>query len=133
MKKGIQFIWGIECQKAFETLKTKLTTAPVLSILSSERTLVVYTDVSLACLGGVLIQTQRVVAYAFRQLRTHEQNYPHTRLEASSSGLCTEDMEALPVWDAVQVIHRPLESEVPIFSEETQPEVAAISRVHQGL
>ncbi|ONK55502.1 uncharacterized protein A4U43_UnF2320 [Asparagus officinalis] len=65
-KKGVQFIWSIECQKAFETLKTKLTSTPVLVIPNSDKTFVVYTDASLLGLGGVLIQTQRVVAYSSR-------------------------------------------------------------------
>ena len=40
-KKGIHFIWSIECQKAFKTLKTKLTSALVLVIPSSDKTFVV--------------------------------------------------------------------------------------------
>ncbi|XP_020243298.1 uncharacterized protein LOC109821528 [Asparagus officinalis] len=63
MKKGVQFIWGLECQKAFEILKTKLTIVPVLIIPSSDKIFVVYTDTSLSGLGGVLLQTQRVVAH----------------------------------------------------------------------
>ncbi|XP_020272350.1 uncharacterized protein LOC109847530 [Asparagus officinalis] len=47
-KNGVQFTWSTECQKAFDTLKAKLTTAPVLTIPSSDRTFVVYTDASLA-------------------------------------------------------------------------------------
>ena len=83
-KKGVHFIWSMECQKAFDILKTKLTTAPVLTIPSSDRTFVVYTDASLAGLGGVLIQTQRVVAYISWQLRVHEQNYPTYDLELAA-------------------------------------------------
>ena len=62
-KKGVQFIWNTECQKAFDTLKTKLTTVPVLSISSSDMTYVVFSDASLVGLGGILMQTQRVEAY----------------------------------------------------------------------
>ena len=65
-------------------MKAKLTTAPILTILSSDRTFVVYTDASLAGLGGVLMQTQRVVAYISRQLRVHEQNYPTHDLELAA-------------------------------------------------
>ena len=74
----------MEFQKAFDILKTKLTTTPVLTIPSSDRTFVVYTDASLAGLGGVLMQTQRVVAYISRQLRVHEQNYPTHDLELAA-------------------------------------------------
>ena len=62
-------------------MKTKLTSALVLTIPSNDRTFVVYTDASLAELGGVLMQTQRVVAYISRQLRVHEENYPTHDLE----------------------------------------------------
>ena len=71
-KKGVQFVWSSQCQEAFDCLKQKLTTAPVLMIPSSEQYFAVYTDASLMGLGGVLMQTQRVVAYASRQLRIHE-------------------------------------------------------------
>nr|ABD63178.1 hypothetical protein 20.t00030 [Asparagus officinalis] len=80
-KKGVQFIRSVECQKAFDILKTKLISAPVLTIPSSDRMFVVYTDASLAGLGGVLMQTLRVVVYISRQLRVHEQNYPTHDLE----------------------------------------------------
>ena len=65
-------------------MKTMLTTTPVLTILSSDKTFVVYTDASLAGLGGVLMQTQRVVVYISRQLRMHEQNYPTHDLELAT-------------------------------------------------
>ena len=80
-KKGAPFTWSVQCQQAFELLKRKLMTAPVLVIPSSDRQFVVYTDASLMGLGGVLMQVQRVVAYASRQLRIHERNYPTHDLE----------------------------------------------------
>jgi len=83
-KKGVPYVWSAQCQEAFDCLKQKLTTAPVLMIPSSERCFVVYTDASLMGLGGVLMQTQRVVAYASRQLRIHERNYPTHDLELAA-------------------------------------------------
>ena len=83
-KKGVQFVWSAQCQEAFDCLKQKLTTVPVLMIPSSERCFAVYTDASLMGLGGVLMQTQRVVAYASRQLQKHEQNYPTHDLELAA-------------------------------------------------
>ena len=49
-----------------DTLKAKLSTAPVLTISSNDGTFVVYTDISLADLGDVSMQTQRVVTYVSR-------------------------------------------------------------------
>ena len=65
-KNGVQYIWSTQCQEAFELLKRKLTSILVLVIPSSDRCYVVYTDASLLGLGGVLMQTQRVIAYASR-------------------------------------------------------------------
>lgn len=46
-KKGEKFLWTQECELAFRTLKERLTTAPVLIILSSGEGYDVYTDASL--------------------------------------------------------------------------------------
>ena len=43
----------------------------------------VYCDASLIGLGGVLMQEGKVVAYASRQLRVHEKNYPTSNLEVA--------------------------------------------------
>ena len=91
-KKGVQFIWSAQCQESFRILKEKLTSVPVLVILSSDRSFVVYTDASLLGLGGVLIQTQRVVAYASCQLLIHERNYLTHDLELAAV------VFALKVW-----------------------------------
>jgi len=78
--------------RAFELLKRELTIAPVLMIPSGDRCFIVYTDASLMGLGGVLMQTQSVVAYASRQLKIHEQNYPTHDLELAAV------VFALKVW-----------------------------------
>jgi hypothetical protein len=83
-KKGVPFVWDDNCQGAFDKLKQKLTTSPVLILPSSDRSFVVYTDASILGLGGVLMQIERVVAYASRQLRIHEQNYPTHDLELAA-------------------------------------------------
>ena len=65
-------------------MKNKLTIVPILIITSSDRCFVIYTDALLLGLGGVLMQTQRVVAYASRQLKIHERNYPTHDLELAA-------------------------------------------------
>ncbi|RVW14646.1 putative serine/threonine-protein kinase PBL3 [Vitis vinifera] len=72
-RKGVKFEWKEECENAFQELKRKLTTAPVLT-------------------------ARKVVAYASRQLKQYEQNYPVHDLELASSGVCPLDLEALFVW-----------------------------------
>ena len=53
-----------------------MTSAPVLAVPSGVEGFVVYTDASRQGLGAVLMQHESVVAYASRQLKKHEVNYP---------------------------------------------------------
>ena len=77
-------MWTEECEKAFEELKTRLTTAPVLVIPISGVGYVVYSDASHRGLGCVLMQLGGVVAYGSRQLKVHEKNYPTHDLELAA-------------------------------------------------
>ncbi|KAL1563951.1 hypothetical protein AAHA92_06368 [Salvia divinorum] len=81
LKKGIKINWTTECEASFQLLKEKLTTAPVLAVPKPGIDYVVYTDASKVGLGCVLMQNEKVIAYASRQLRPHELNYPTHDLE----------------------------------------------------
>jgi hypothetical protein len=61
-----------------------LTQAPVLVIPDPEKKYVVFCDASSKGLGGVLMQENNVVAYASRQLKMHEANYPAHDLELAA-------------------------------------------------
>jgi hypothetical protein len=65
-------------------LKKRLTTAPVLTLPSGIEGFVVYSDASGKGLGCVLMQHRKVIAYASRQLKTHEVNYPVHDLELAA-------------------------------------------------
>ncbi|MGI4715133.1 Ty3/Gypsy family RNase HI domain-containing protein, partial [Klebsiella pneumoniae] len=80
-RKGEKFEWTPKCEEAFQKLKTLLTSAPILVI--SERGLgyTVYCDAPTEGFGCVLMQLAKVVAYASRQLKIHEHNYPTHDLE----------------------------------------------------
>ncbi|KAG8493033.1 hypothetical protein CXB51_010398 [Gossypium anomalum] len=69
---------------SFEELKKLLTEAPVLVQPESGKEFVVYSDASLNGLGCVLMQEGKVVAYASRQLKPHERNYPTHDLELAA-------------------------------------------------
>ena len=71
-RKGEKFEWTKECEHAFNILKEKLTTTPILTIPESGIEYDVYTDASLQGLGCVLMQNNKVVAYGSRQLKAHE-------------------------------------------------------------
>ena len=83
-RKGKPFVWNIECEEAFQELKNKLTTAPVLTIPDPLGNFEVYSDASKNGLGCVLMQDKKVIAYASRQLRPHEENYPTHDLELAA-------------------------------------------------
>ena len=70
-----------QSESSFHTLKERLTTAPVLVLPDPSEPFVVYCDASKMGIGGMLIQQGQVVAYASRQLKIHERNYPTYDLE----------------------------------------------------
>ncbi|GJY58556.1 putative reverse transcriptase domain-containing protein [Tanacetum coccineum] len=85
-KDGIQdskiaFEWGDKQEAAFQTLKNKLCSAPILALPQGAKNFIVYCDASHKGLGAVLMQNEKVIAYASRQLKIHEKNYTTHDLE----------------------------------------------------
>jgi hypothetical protein len=76
-------VWSDKYEGSFQELKTCLTTTPVLTLPDASKDFVVYCDASRQGLGCVLMQGGKVVAYASRQLRKHE-NYPTHDLELAA-------------------------------------------------
>ncbi|GKF79800.1 putative reverse transcriptase domain-containing protein, partial [Tanacetum coccineum] len=66
---------GVEQEEAFQTLKNNLWEAPILSLPDGVEDFLVYYDASNQGLGYVLMQRNKVIAYASRQLKIHEKNY----------------------------------------------------------
>ncbi|WVZ67548.1 hypothetical protein U9M48_016606 [Paspalum notatum var. saurae] len=83
-KKGARFEWTEAREKSFQEPKAKLTSAPVLVLLDIHRNFVIYRDASRQGLGCVLMRDDKVIAYASRQLKDHEQNYPTHDLELAA-------------------------------------------------
>jgi len=81
MRKNMAFSWGREQRQAFEELRRRLCDAPVLTLPDGTEGFVVYCDASKVGLGAVLMQNNKVVAYASRQLKPSEENYPTHDLE----------------------------------------------------
>jgi hypothetical protein len=92
LKNDTKFNWSLECNEAFEKLKVLLTTAPVLAQPDIEKPFDVYCDASGSGLGCVLMQEGRVIVYASRQLRRHEEHYPTHDLELAAV------VHALKIW-----------------------------------
>ena len=84
LKKDQKFEWSDTCQHSFEELRQILTTSPVLALSSGKDGYVVYSDASKQGLGCFLMKDGRVTAYASRQLKKHEQNYPTHDLELAA-------------------------------------------------
>ena len=70
-RKEVKFEWDDQCEKAFQELRMRLTTAPILIVSNKGKGYTVYCDASKAGLGCVLMQSERVVAYSSRQLKNH--------------------------------------------------------------
>ena len=74
-KKHGNFVWDTRCETSFRELKKKLTMASVFALPNRKDNFTVYTDSSRKGLGCVLMQNENVIAFAFRKLKLHKQNY----------------------------------------------------------
>ena len=84
LQKHLKYVWTPECDIAFNTLKEKLITAPVLTPPDESKPFEVFCDASLQGLSVVLMQEKKVVAYTSRQLKPNEKNYPTHDLELAA-------------------------------------------------
>ncbi|GJY38099.1 putative reverse transcriptase domain-containing protein [Tanacetum coccineum] len=91
-QKSIKFNWGEKEETAFQTLKQKLCSAPILALSEGSENFIVYCDASHKGLGAVLMQKEKVIAYASRQLKIHEKSYTTHDLELGAV------MFALKMW-----------------------------------
>ncbi|GKD41219.1 putative reverse transcriptase domain-containing protein, partial [Tanacetum coccineum] len=83
-QKSVKFEWGEKAEAAFQLLKQKLCSAPILALPEGSENFVVYCDASHKGLGAVLIQREKVIAYASRQLKVHENLFAtHSRPEGA--------------------------------------------------
>nr|GEU50898.1 putative reverse transcriptase domain-containing protein [Tanacetum cinerariifolium] len=80
-QKKVAFECGDKQEVAFQTLKDKLCSAPILALPQGAENFIVYCDASHKGLGVVLMQNEKVIAYASRKLKIHEKNYTTHDLE----------------------------------------------------
>nr|GFB89028.1 putative reverse transcriptase domain-containing protein [Tanacetum cinerariifolium] len=80
-QKKVKFEWGDKQEEAFQVIKQKLCSAPILALPEGSEDFVVYCDASIKGLGAVLMQMEKVIAYGSRQLKVHEKNYTTHDLE----------------------------------------------------
>ncbi|KAG7559371.1 Ribonuclease H-like superfamily [Arabidopsis thaliana x Arabidopsis arenosa] len=92
--KDVKFEWTEECENSFQKLKEHMTETPILVLPKTGVPFVVYTYSSGTGFWCVLMQDEKVIAYASRQLRPHEVNYPTYDLELAAV------VFALKIWRA---------------------------------
>jgi hypothetical protein len=92
LEKGKQFKWTHECKESFNQLRFKLMSPSVLIMSDLQKGFYIYCDACRHGLGCVLMQEGHVIAYASRQLRKHELNYPTHDLELAAV------VHALMIW-----------------------------------
>ncbi|GKE58135.1 putative reverse transcriptase domain-containing protein [Tanacetum coccineum] len=80
-QKDKKYEWGKEEEEAFQTLNQKLCSTPILALPEGTEDFMVYCDASLKGFGSVLMQREKVIAYASGQLKDHEENYTTRDLE----------------------------------------------------
>jgi hypothetical protein len=92
LEKVKEFKWTHECQESFNQLRFKLMSPLVLIMPDLQKEFDIYCDARRQGQGCVLIQEGHVIAYASRQLRKHELNYPTHDLELAVV------VHALKIW-----------------------------------
>ncbi|GJU39453.1 putative reverse transcriptase domain-containing protein [Tanacetum coccineum] len=83
-QKNGKFDWSEKAEAAVQLLKQKLCSAPILLLPEGSEDFVVYCDASCKGLGVVLMQREKVISYASRQLKIHEKNYTTHDLELAA-------------------------------------------------
>ncbi|KAJ0621722.1 putative nucleotidyltransferase, Ribonuclease H [Helianthus annuus] len=81
IRKRVKYAWNDDREKSFQELKKRLVSAPILTLPSGTGGYQIYSDASKKGLGCVLMQHNKVIAYASRQLKPYEVNYPTHDLE----------------------------------------------------
>ncbi|GKF43272.1 putative reverse transcriptase domain-containing protein [Tanacetum coccineum] len=80
-QKKVMFVWGNKQEATFQLLKQKLCSAPILALPEGSKDFIAYYEASINGLGSVLMQKEKVIVYASRQLKIHEKNYTTHDLE----------------------------------------------------
>ena len=96
--KTVKFQWSEDCEKAFSTLKHKLSTAPLLMPPDISKPFYVWSDASIVGFGAVLEQMDEIgerhpIAYASRQTSLAEKKYAPTELEVAALVFAVESFE----------------------------------------
>ena len=116
-QKKVKLEWNDVCERAFQELKMRLTSAPILIVPEGGQRYTMYHDASKNGLGCVLMQSGRVVAYGSRKLKNHEQNYP------------THDMDLVAIVFGLKIwCHYLYSEQFEVFSDHKSPKYIVTQR-----
>ena len=130
-KKGVKFEWSDQCEQSFQELKNHLTSAPVLALPDDSGEYVLFCDASRRGLGGVLMQHDREIAYASRQLKPHEVNYPTHDLELAAVVFTLKLWRHYLYGAKCQIFYRSQESSVCVHTKGVEFEAKKVDGVVQ--
>ncbi|GJS40052.1 putative reverse transcriptase domain-containing protein [Tanacetum coccineum] len=105
-QKNVKFEWGDKQEAAFQLLKQKLCSAPILALPEGSEDFIAYCDASKKGLGAVLMQREKVISYASRQLKIHEKNYTTHDLELEHVIPALKIRETLFIWNKCTSVYR---------------------------
>nr|GFB04471.1 putative reverse transcriptase domain-containing protein [Tanacetum cinerariifolium] len=88
-QKKVKFDWGDKEAGAFQLIKQKLCSAPIMALPERSEDFIVYCDVSIKGLGAVLMQREKVIACSSQQLKNYEKNYTTHDLELGAKVMST--------------------------------------------
>ena len=91
-RKEVKYEWNDSCERAFQELKRRLTSTPILIVPERGQGYIIYYDASKDGLECVLMQFGRMVTYGSQQLKNHERNYPTHDMELAAI------LFALKIW-----------------------------------
>ena len=132
-RKEVKFDWDDRCEEAFQELKRRRTTSPILIVPDRGQGYTMYCDASRAGPGCVLMQSGRVVAYGSHQLKNHEQNYPTHDMELAAVVFALKILAPLLIWRGVRGVLIPQKSEVYFHIAGPQHEATQMDGVPRGL
>ena len=110
LKKDVSWNWSDSQQTAFNTVKTMLSTAPVLSYYDPEKPLTIENDACEYCLGSALTQHGKPIAYASRSLSEAETRYAQIEKEMLAMAYGLEKFHQYTFGREVTIVtdHKPL-------------------------
>ena len=117
LKKNVPFEWGSEQELSFHELKSRLVSAPILSMPDFEKQFIIRTDASHSGIGGVLLQKdsnnkEKPIHFVSRTLKPEELNYGITDLEGTGAVYCVEKFKSYITSSKFETIlytdHKPL-------------------------